>query len=176
MAWPNIIRDIEWDASAGSREDCENLQDEIDDLHHQLSDASKALDREQGRAAYYKSELKKYQKPQSDTTEVMMSQPKATPIPLVALSSRMMLDSPIKENPNDREILGMTERISLDTLPASQAASISYVGDKVITHRLLDITAPRDHDEFMDDLREEAGYDPELGDRRLREAQEHPPK
>ena len=66
-----------------------------------------------------------------------MSQPKAAPTPPVASSSRMMLDSPVKENPNEREILGTTERISLDTLPASQAVSISCAGDKIITHRLL---------------------------------------
>ena len=71
-----------------------------------------------------------------------MSQPKAAPVPPVASSSQMMLDSSIKENPNERKILGTMERISLDTLPVSQAASISYVGDKIITHRLLDITAP----------------------------------
>ena len=87
-----------------------------------------------------------------------------------------MLDSPIKENPNDRGITGPSERISLNMLPASQAASISYTGGNVITQRLLDITAPRDHDEFMEDLREEVGYDPELGDLRIREAQERPPK
>ena len=87
-----------------------------------------------------------------------------------------MLDSPIKENPNDRKILGTMESISLDTLPASQAVSISYAGDNIITHRLLDITAPQDHDKFMDDLREEAGYNPELGDHRLQEAQDHPHK
>ena len=106
VAWPDIIRDIEWDTLAGPHEDCENLQDEVDDLHHQLSDANKALNHEQDRAAYYKSELKKYQKPQSDTKDVMMSQPKAAPAPPVASSSQMMLDSPIKENPNERTILG----------------------------------------------------------------------
>ena len=42
VAWPDIIRDIEWDASAGPCEDCKNLQDEVDDLHRQLSDANKA--------------------------------------------------------------------------------------------------------------------------------------
>ena len=167
MAWSDIIWDIEWDASAGPCEDCENLQDKVDDASHQLSDANKALDCEQDRAAYYKSELKKYQKPQSDTKEVTMSQPKAAPAPPVASSLRMMLDSPIKENLNERTILGTMERISLDTLLASQAASISYAGDKIITQQLLDVTAHRDHDEFMDDLREDAGYNPELGDHRL---------
>ena len=92
-----------------------------------------------------------------------MSQPKAAPTPPVASPSWMMLNSPVKENPNEREILGTMERNSLDMLPASQAASISYAGDKIITHRLLDIKASQDHDEFMDELREEVGYDPELG-------------
>ena len=105
-----------------------------------------------------------------------MSQPKAAPAPPVASSSGMMLDSPIKENPNERTILGTMERISLDTLPASQAVSISYAGDKIITQQLLDVTAHRDHDEFMDDLREDAGYNPKLGDRRLQEEQGRPPK
>ena len=96
-----------------------------------------------------------------------MSQPKAAPAPLVASSSRMMLDFPIKENLNERTILGTMERISLDVLLASQAVSISYTGDKIITQQLLDVMAYRDHDEFMDDLREDAGYNPELGDHRL---------
>ena len=32
VAWPDIIRDIEWNTSAGPHEDCENLQDEVDNL------------------------------------------------------------------------------------------------------------------------------------------------
>ena len=123
MAWPDIIRDIEWDASAGPCEDCENLQDQVDNASHQLSDANKALDCEQDRAAYYKSELKKYQKLQSDTKEVTMSQPKAAPAPPVASSLRMMLDSPIKENPNERTILGTMERINMGEPPLLQAGS-----------------------------------------------------
>ena len=42
VTWPDIIWDIEWDASAGPHEDCENLQDKVDDLRRQLSDANKA--------------------------------------------------------------------------------------------------------------------------------------
>ena len=47
VAWPDIIRDIAWDTLAGPRKDCENLQDEIDDLCHQLNEANKAFDCEQ---------------------------------------------------------------------------------------------------------------------------------
>ena len=60
VAWPGIIHDIEDDATAGIREDYDNIQYDYDQLRKQLDDTQK------DRSAHLKSELKKYQSSRSD--------------------------------------------------------------------------------------------------------------
>ena len=67
VAWPSIIRDIEDDAISGIHEDLDNLQYNFDQLLLQLDEARQELDREKGRSAHLKSELKRYQSVSSDT-------------------------------------------------------------------------------------------------------------
>ena len=86
--------------------------------------------------------------------------------PPVVSSSQMTLDQTPKWSFGKWRILGTDEMLDLDTLPESQAASITAIGGPV-TQQLLDTTAPiEDGDEYIRYLHEEVLEDAQEAEER----------